>query len=76
MLLNGAPVSEPDYSQLHATILYAQRGLKPPPDAYNIPGWDRTKVKMAFQTIINARNTQAAIGAISNGSEDRTHGCC
>ena len=34
ILLGGEKVAEPDFSQFHATILYAQRGLKAPDDAY------------------------------------------
>ena len=64
ILLNGEAVVEPDFSQLHATILYAQRGLVVPGDAYTIPGYDRDTIKIAFQVIVNARTTQAAIGAV------------
>lgn len=64
MLLNGEPVSEPDFSQLHATILYASRGMAVPGDAYTISGYERDSVKTAFQAIINARSTNSAIGAV------------
>ena len=64
ILLDGEGVVEPDFSQLHATILYAQRGLVVPGDAYTIPGYDRDTIKIAFQVIVNARTTQAAIGAV------------
>ena len=64
ILLGGEDVVEPDFSQLHATILYAQRGLPVPGDAYTIPGFDRDTIKLAFNVIINARSSQAAIGAV------------
>jgi len=64
ILLNGEAVVEPDFSQFHATILYAQRGLQVPGDAYTVPGYPRNTIKLAFNVIINARTTQAAIGAV------------
>ncbi len=64
ILLEGETVAEPDFSQLHATILYAQRGLCVPGDAYTVPGHSRDTIKKTFQMIVNARTTQAAIGAV------------
>ena len=64
ILLDGEEVVEPDFSQLHATMLYALRELPVPGDAYIIPGYDRDTIKIAFNVIINARTTQAAIGAV------------
>jgi len=64
ILLDGEEVVEPDFSQLHATMLYALRGLPVPGDAYTIPGYERDTIKIAFNVIINARTTQAAIGAV------------
>ncbi len=64
ILLDGEEVVEPDFSQLHATMLYALRGLPAPGDAYTVPGYGRDTIKIAFNVIINARTTQAAIGAV------------
>ena len=64
ILLDGEAVVEPDFSQLHATMLYALRELPVPGDAYIIPGYGRDTIKIAFNVIINARTTQAAIGAV------------
>lgn len=53
LLLNGEPVAEPDFKQLHPTMLYAERGLTPPDDAYEVDGFDREDGKIAFNVAVN-----------------------
>lgn len=55
--IDGHPTIELDYSSLHPTMIYHQRGLDPVGDPYHIPDLDaeyRTSVKRAFLVLINA----------------------
>lgn len=64
--IQGKMTVEWDYSAIHPSILYAQKGLPRPSDAYDIPGWDRTiqvdkevtlrdVIKKAFNQLINSK---------------------
>jgi excisionase family DNA binding protein len=55
LLLNGEPVAEPDFKQLHPTMLYAERGLTPPNDAYEVDGFTRDEGKIAFNVAVNCQ---------------------
>jgi hypothetical protein len=70
ILINGESVVEPDFSQMHPAMLYAERGLKLEQDAYEIPGFLRSDAKLAFNIGLNARTTQGAILALSEAMGD------
>ncbi len=61
LLLNGEPVAEPDFKQLHPTMLYAERGLTPPDDAYEVDGFDRNDGKIAFNVAVNDRRGRGGV---------------
>lgn len=63
--INGNKTVELDYSGMHFSILALSEGLPIPEDPYRIEGFDREKVKGAFNTAINATTEFAAIGAIA-----------
>jgi hypothetical protein len=65
MRINGETVVEPDFEQMHASILYAQRGLPLEGDAYDVDGFPRNDAKLAFNIGLNAKTTQSAVGAIT-----------
>ena len=66
LTINGSPVLEPDYSQMHAAILYAQRGLKLEGDAYETGDYPRQHGKVAFNVGLNARTPGGATMAIAD----------
>jgi hypothetical protein len=57
LLLDGQPVLEPDYAQLHAQILYAAREIALTGDAYATAEFPREFGKKAFNIALNARNS-------------------
>jgi hypothetical protein len=65
ILLNGEPVLEPDYAQIHAQIIYALKGISLIGDAYETGEFPRAWGKKAFNIGINANNKLGAIAAIS-----------
>ena len=64
IVLNGEPVAEPDFKQIHPTMLYHQAGLSPDGDAYDIDGFERSDVKLAVLVLLNAKNYRSAFEAI------------
>lgn len=63
--VNDIRTSEVDYSTMHFTMLYAEKGLEAPDgDLYQIDGIDRKKVKLALNTALNSSDEQSAISAI------------
>ncbi len=52
--INHKPTVELDYSGHHVRILYAQKGLQPPDDPYDIQGFDRDDQKVATLVLLNA----------------------
>ena len=66
IVMNGKPMVEYDYANLHPRILYAEAGLIPPDDCYSdvypkCPGWVmpdpdnmRKAVKIALNAMLNA----------------------
>lgn len=69
--LSGQPVCELDYKALHPTLLYLREGAKVPAgDLYSIDGYKyndkdtRTLMKRILNTMINASDEKAALGAI------------
>jgi hypothetical protein len=65
ILLNGEPVLEPDYAQIHAQIIYALKGISLIGDAYETGEFPRAWGKKAFNIGINVNNKLGAIAAIS-----------
>jgi hypothetical protein len=65
ILLNGEPVLEPDYAQIHAQIIYALKGVSLIGDAYETGEFPRAWGKKAFNIGINAKSKLGAIAAIS-----------
>ena len=64
--IDGTRTTEPDYPQLHPTLIYgmARRGLNG--DAYTIDGWPRSLGKVALNILINAKTYPKAVGALAN----------
>lgn len=67
MLIDGKPVAEEDYGQLHAKMLYRMEGWKlhDDDDAYAVHGFDRDVVKRAFHILVNANEYESARNAIT-----------
>ena len=63
--IDGDPTGELDFSQLHPTVLYAERGLRCEGDAYTLAKFPRDLGKIALNTMLNADCRNAALGAIS-----------
>lgn len=51
--VNDQPVIEMDYSSMHPCLLYEANGLCLEGDAYEIDGFERDQVKVAFNVLIN-----------------------
>jgi hypothetical protein len=61
LLLNGNPVAEPDYSALHCRLIYDLAGKPMPPgDPFEVDGFERNEVKIAFYTMVNAPSWDSA----------------
>ena len=63
--IEGEPVVELDYSQFHATLLYAAGGRDLEYDAYELAGWPREVSKAAFQTMVNAETPLQTLRAVA-----------
>ncbi len=66
LLLDGCPVVEHDYAQLHPRLLYARAGVELADDAYTIEGVDRGVAKVAWQILMNSASRSQAIHALAN----------
>ncbi len=64
-LISGEPVAEPDFEQMHASILYAKRGLRLEGDAYETGEFPRDVAKLAFNVALNAKSLPGAIAALT-----------
>jgi hypothetical protein len=69
LLLDGNQVLEPDYRQLHAAIIYAQRETPLTGDAYETAEFPRAFGKLAFNIAINARTHRGAVLAVAKELE-------
>lgn len=58
--INDSPVVELDYGELHLRMLYADEGINPQGDAYQIDGFERRAMKTAALIAINAENFRSA----------------
>ncbi len=63
--VNGSRSVELDHSQLHPRLLYAIAGKSIDGDAYEIEGWNRSLVKEAMNTLINADDELSAMQSIA-----------
>ena len=64
--MNGEPIAEPDFVQMHVSILYAERGLKLKHDAYETGEFSRELGKLALNVVLNAKSLQGVIAALRN----------
>lgn len=64
--IGGEATAEADYTALHASILYGERGLKFLGDAYDVGDFPRGHVKLGFNIAVNARNQRAAMNALAD----------
>ena len=65
LLMDGQPTVEPDYRELHPTLLYALEGKRLDGGAYDVDGWPRRLVKVAFNVVLNASNKTGALRAVA-----------
>ena len=67
LTIDGDAVDEPDHSQLHPRLLYAEFGRRPDGDAYTSAGYEgqRPLVKCAWQMLINANSRRSAVAALA-----------
>ncbi|MFL5283208.1 MAG: helix-turn-helix domain-containing protein [Rhodopila sp.] len=71
--IDGEPVVEHDYRQLHPRLIYARAEKQLDGDAYTVPGWDRNDAKPAFNILVNAPNYPSALGAITDRLDGDRH---
>ena len=64
LLLNGEPTAEPDYPALHCQLIYDLAGKEMPDKPFDIEGFERSEVKRAFYTMVNAPTWDSARRAI------------
>jgi len=57
IIINGSRKVEADFSSLHPAIIYANKGLEPPVDAYSniLPDLPRKVAKQAFNAMVDAQ---------------------
>lgn len=63
--INGIGTIELDYPYLHPSLLYLEAGRQMHGDPYDLAGWPRRVVKIAFNALVNADTPQAALRAIA-----------
>ncbi|GGD87406.1 hypothetical protein GCM10011390_02660 [Aureimonas endophytica] len=64
--LNGEATGELDYKNLHVRLLYRDACYRVPPgDLYELPGWPRDVVKVAFLVLLNAEDAEQAAFSIA-----------
>jgi hypothetical protein len=66
IVIDGESTVERDHARLHPTLLYGLIGRKLDFDPYDIPGFDRSLAKTAFNTLVNAETELAALRSIAN----------
>jgi hypothetical protein len=75
ILIDGAPVLEPDFSGYHPRILYALKGLPLPEDPYFLKDYPQTDelrkfLKTLLLSIVNAKDKKDAIGGMRGARFD------
>jgi hypothetical protein len=58
--IDGEPTVEIDFCSFHPTLAYAECGLPPRHDAYDLPGFPRELVKIAFNILLNSSGRNGA----------------
>jgi hypothetical protein len=66
LTIDGEATAEADYTALHASILYGERGIKFHGDPYDVGNFPRDHVKLGFLIAVNARNLCAATSAVAD----------
>jgi hypothetical protein len=71
ILIDGETVTEIDHDQIHPRFCYAHAGAEYEGDAYNIPGWNRSKaerdlVKIGWNILLNASGYVEALKAFTH----------
>jgi hypothetical protein len=79
LLIDGEPVIELDYRQIHPTLLYGLRGIVLPAtfDAYQIEGLPkelRPLLKVAFNAMVNARDRRGLHRSIRDSARALARG--
>ena len=69
LLINGEPVVEIDYSQLHPVLAYAQCEHSFPGGAYDVPGYPRDLVKIAVSVLLNSASQNGARHTLAHKPE-------
>lgn len=65
---------EYDLSSLHIRLAHAEAGKKVrEEDPYEIPGFDRSLIKLGVNILFNAETTQSAIGALTTTMWENNH---
>jgi len=62
---DGEPVVEIDFSSIHPSILYHQKGIDLDSDPYIIEGHSRSDVKLAFNIMINRKGGPSRSSAVN-----------
>lgn len=60
LTIDGEPVVEIDYSELHPVLAYAECGRPFPGEAYDLPGYPRGLVKVAVAIMLNSSSPSGA----------------
>ncbi|MCJ2137326.1 helix-turn-helix domain-containing protein [Methylobacterium sp. J-026] len=66
LVIDGEPVVEPDFAQLHPSLLYALCGCRLDGDAYETGEFSREHGKLAFNVALNTKTPQGTIAALAN----------
>lgn len=64
LLINDEQVAEPDYSALHAALIYAERGVPLSGDPYELDGFERGQCKLAFLIAVNSKSARDATASL------------
>lgn len=67
--IDGEPVVEIDYSQLHPVLAYAECGHPFPGGAYDVPGYPRDLVKIAVAVLLNSASRNGARHTLAHKPE-------
>ena len=73
LTINGDAVVEIEYSEIHPTLAYHKAGLPAPIGTYDIPGYPRGLVKIAFNIMLNCRTEHQARAALAAKSAMLNH---
>lgn len=72
LTIDGQNVTELDYKGIHPRLLYAEAGATLDGDPYDIPGYPRKLVKLAFNIMVNARDRSGALKATLRKARELT----